>query len=208
VDYGYGLFESAWMIRGFQEFYMDLVLNPSFAHDLLDIVLERQLEVIDTLAGLPCDGIMMTDDYGDQQGVSIGPALWRTFVKPRLARLYDRIHAAGKTVFHHSCGNLFDIIPDMIDIGLDVLQSVQPEAMPVYELKKRYGQNLCLWGGLGTQHLLPFGTPDAIRAEVRKLKKELGKNGGYIFSSCKPIMDEVPLENAIALIEESMLEDD
>jgi uroporphyrinogen decarboxylase len=147
---------------------------------------------------------MVTDDYGDQRGIGIGPERWRTFIKPRLARLYERIHGAGKKTFHHTCGNVFDIIPDLIEIGLDVLQSVQPETMPVYEIKRLYGKDICLWGGLGTQRLLPFGTPQEIRKEARRLKRELGRNGGYIFSSAKPILPEVPVENAVALIEESI----
>jgi uroporphyrinogen decarboxylase len=204
VDYGYGLFESAWMIRGYQEFFMDLILEPSFAHSLLDQILERQLEVIDALVGLPCDAIMFIDDYGDQRTVAVGPETWRTFFKPRLKSIYERIHAGGKKTFHHSCGNVYEIVPDLIEIGLDVLQSVQPEAMPVYELKKNFGNSLCFWGGLGTQQLLPFGTPEQIRSEVRKLKSELGKNGGYVFTSAKPIMRDVPVENAAALIEASI----
>jgi len=121
-----------------------------------------------------------------------------------VARLYDTVHAAGKLAFQHTCGNVLPIVPDLIDIGLDCLQSLQPEAMPVYELKQRYGRDLVLWGGLGTQELLPFGTPEAIRNEARRLKRELGRGGGYIFSSSKPIMSDVPIANAVALIEESV----
>ncbi len=204
VGYGAGLLESAWMIRGYEEFFSDLVLEPTFVHELLDVLTERQLEVIDALSELPCDAIMVTDDFGDQRGVMIGPQRWRDFIKPRLGRIYDRIHKIGKMTLHHSCGSVFDIIPDLIDIGLDVLQSLQPEAMPVYEIKRRYGQHIRLWGGLGTQRLLPFGTPEEVRAEVRMLKQELGKNGGYVFSSSKPIMRDVPVENAVALIEETI----
>jgi uroporphyrinogen decarboxylase len=207
VDFGYGLFESAWMIRGFQGLLMDVILEPAFVHDLLDRLLERHLEILDVLAGLPCDAIMIVDDYGDQRGVPIGPDRWRTFIKPRLAKLYERIHAAGKKTFHHSCGNIFPIIPDLLDIGLDVLQSVQPEAMPVYEIKRLFGKSLRLWGAFGTQSLLPFGTPEQIRAEARRLKQELGREGGYVFTSSKPILREVPVENAAALIEESIAED-
>lgn len=208
VDYGYGLFETCWMIRGYQEFFMDLVDEPRFAAGLLDLVLERHLEVVDALVQLPCDAIMVVDDYGDQRGVAVGPERWRQFIKPRLARLYERIHGAGKSTFHHSCGNVFDIIPDLIDCGLDVLQSVQPEAMPVYEIKRRFGSSLRLWGGLGTQRLLPFGSPREIQAEVRRLKRQLGAGGGYVLTSSKPIMPEVPAQNAAALVEASIAEDE
>ena len=156
AGYGFGLFESAWTVRGYENYFSDLLLEPAFAEGLLDLLLERHLELVDALVQLPCDGIIFSDDYGDQRGVIIGPELWRRFLKPRVAALYARVHAAGKLTFQHTCGNVFDIIPDLIEIGLDVLQSLQPEAMPVYEIKTQYGRNLRLWGGLGTQQLLPF----------------------------------------------------
>jgi uroporphyrinogen decarboxylase len=204
AEYGSGLFESSWMLRGYQDFFTDLILEPRFVNSMLDLLTTRQLEIIDKIAELPCDGILIIDDYGDQKGVNIGPERWRTFFKKRLGKLYERIHYHGKMTLHHSCGNIYDIIPDLIDIGLDVLQSLQPEAMPVYKIKKNYGKHLRLWGGFGTQQALPFGKPDEIRREVRHMKNELGKNGGYIFSSSKPILEEVPIENAIAFIEETI----
>jgi uroporphyrinogen decarboxylase len=207
VDFGYGILESAWMIRGYESFLMDLAAEPAFARRLLDMLVERHLELLDVVLGLPCDAVMLTDDFGDQNGVTIGPERWRAFVKPWLRTLYDRIHAAGKMVFHHSDGNVASIVPDLIECGLDVLQSVQSEAMPVYELKRRYGSDLGFWGGLGTQDLLPFGTADAVRQEVRRLKSELGRGGGYVFSTSKPLTGDVPIGNLVALVEESVAED-
>ena len=201
VGYGFGLFERAWMLRGFEAFFMDLVEHPSFAHDLLDACLEAQLRLVDELLGLPADGIIFSDDYGDQRGVIIGPRLWRAFVKPRLARLYRRAHDAGKITLQHTCGNVFEIIPDLMEAGLDCLQCLQPEAMDVYEIKRRYGTRLRLWGGFGTQRLLPKGTPEEIRAEVFRLARELGRGGGYVFTTAKPIRPDVPTENAVALLE-------
>lgn len=207
VGYGAGFFEHAWMIRGYEGFFMDLAAEPVFVEELLDLLIERHLGLLDVILDLPCDGVIFSDDYGDQRGVIIGPPLWRKFIKPRLARLIDRIHARGKMAFLHSCGSVFDILPDLVEVGLDVLQSLQPEAMPVYEIKKRYGRNLRLWGGLGTQRMLPHGTPGEIRAEVRRLKREMGAGGGYVFSSSKPLMQDVPIENAVAFIEAATEED-
>ncbi len=110
--------------------------------------------------------------------------------------------AHGKLVISHCCGNIFGLIPDLVEVGLDGLESLQPEAMNVYEIKRRFGKNLRLWGGLGTQQLLPFGTPQEVRAEIRRLISEMGKGSGYILAAAKPIMWEVPTENAIAVIEE------
>ena len=206
VSCGPGLLERGWMIRGFEQFLMDLILYPEFVEDLLDLLLERQLELLDAVCSLPVDAILFVDDWGDQQGVTIGPKLWRRYLKPRVKVLYDRAHQLGKRTFHHTCGNVFPLIPDLIEIGLDCLQSLQPEAMPVYKLKEKYGGAMAFWGGLGTQALLPRGTPDQIRAEARKLKHYLGTGGGYVFTSSKPIMEDVPLANAIALIEATIEE--
>ena len=207
VDFGYGVLESAWMIRGYEEFLTDLAAEPVFARRLLALLAERHLELLDVILQLPCDAVMLTDDFGDQHGITIGPERWRAFVKPWLKTLYARIHAAGKMAFHHSDGNVMDVVPDLIECGLDVLQSVQSEAMPVYELKHRFGRNLGLWGGLGTQKLLPFGTADAVRQEVRRMKRELGRGGGYVFSTSKPLTGDIPLENLVALVEESIADD-
>jgi len=201
VGFGFGLFERAWMMRGFEPFFMDLLDNPAFAEDLLDTILQRQLELLEELVKLPADGILFSDDFGDQRGIMIGPERWRRFIKPRQQALYQRVHDAGKWTFHHSCGNTFDILPDLIETGLDCHQCVQPEPMDVYEIKRRYGDRLRLWGGVGTQHLLPFATPAEIRAEVNRVARELGRGGGYILTSAKELRPEVPTENAVAFLE-------
>ena len=198
----FGLFERSWMLRGFENVLIDSIQNPAFYEELLDRILEMQLALVDKLCGMPVDGIFLGDDWGDQRGVILGPDRWRRFIKPRTAKLYERIRNAGKVVLTHSCGNVFDIIPDMIEMGLDVLESLQPEAMDVYAIKRKYGKNLRLWGGLGTQQVLPFGSPREVRDEIRRLIKELGKGGGYILAPAKPLMEDIPAENAAAVIEE------
>lgn len=199
--YGFGIFERAWMLRGFENFFMDMVEHPSFAEELLDAVLEKQLQLMDKLATMPIDGIIISDDFGDQRGVIIGPERWKRFIKPRLAKLYERAHDGGKMTLQHTCGNVMEIIPDLIDAGLDCLQCLQPEAMEVYEIKRKYGDRLRLWGGVGTQQLLPRGKPAQICSEVHHLARELGKGGGYVMTSAKPIRSDVPTENAVAFLE-------
>ncbi|MEW5868371.1 MAG: uroporphyrinogen decarboxylase family protein [Chloroflexota bacterium] len=198
---GFGLFERSWTLRGFENALTDMLLNPDFYAELLDGILAVHLQVVERLARLPIDGIMLSDDWGEQRGVIMGPKLWRKFIQPRAAQYFAAVHAGGKWTFQHCCGNVFDILPEMIASGLDVLESVQPEAMDVYEIKRRYGRELRLWGGLGTQKLLPFGTPAEIRAEVTRLQAELGQGGGYILAPAKPLMAEVPLENTLAALE-------
>jgi uroporphyrinogen decarboxylase len=201
APFGFGLFERSWAIRGFEQVLIDCVLNPVFYENLLDEITEHQLAILERLLKLPVDGIMFSDDWGYQRGVLIGPERWRQFLKPRLRKMYDLVHHAGKVTVSHCCGSVIDIMPDIIEIGLDILQSVQPEAMNPYELKKVYGNRITFWGGLGTQSILQFGTPAQIREEITMLCTEMGRNGGYILAPAKPLQPGIPLENAIATIE-------
>lgn len=203
VGFGFGLWERAWALRGFDNALMDAAGEPDFFEELLDRITEHQLAIIERLVKLPVDGIMFSDDWGYQRGVLLGPVRWRRVLKPRLARMYARVHAAGKYTLSHCCGSITDIMPDIIEAGLDVLESVQPEAerMNPYELKRRFGAQITFWGGLGSQSIIPFGTPDEIRAEVAKLCREMGRGGGYILSPAKPLQPETPTENAAAVIE-------
>ncbi|MHC4985323.1 MAG: uroporphyrinogen decarboxylase family protein [Planctomycetota bacterium] len=203
VYMGWGLFEQSWGVRGFENFLEDVVLNQDFVEELLDRLTDLFLTWVDFWADVPADGIMFGDDWGMQQGVIIGPDLWRKFFKPRWAKIYQRTRETGKTVITHCCGSIADIMDDVVEIGLDVLESVQPEAtgMNPYELKKRYGKDLAFWGCLGSQSTLQFGSPDDIQAEVRKLRKEMSKGGGFILAPAKELQPGTPPENAIAAFE-------
>ncbi len=203
IGFGLGLFERTWALRGFEEALVDAVAHPDFYDELIERLTDHHLEIIKHLLGLPVDGIMFSDDWGYQRGVLLGAERWRCFLKPRLARMYTRVHEAGKYVVTHCCGSIAEIIPDLIEIGLDVYQSVQPEAVNnnPYELKRKYGDKLSFWGGLGSQSTIPFSTPDEIRAEVARLCRKMGRGGGYILSAAKPIQPETPPENAAAVVE-------
>ncbi len=196
---GLGLFERSWALRGFENALTDMLLHPDFYHALLDEILNLQIQYVQRLGSLAIDAILLSDDWGDQRGVLMGPRLWRKFLKPRAEQFFSAVHAANKWAIQHSCGNVFPILGEMVDIGLDVLESVQPEAMDIYEIKRQYGKQLRLWGGLGTQRLLPSGKPDEIIAEVSRLRAEVGRGGGYILSPAKAIMPDVPLKNVLTL---------
>jgi len=203
-DIGAGVFERSWMLRGFLELLTDAAMEGAFLEDLAGAITDHQLAMLDILLELPIDGVKFSDDWGDQRGVIIGPDRWRRIIKPNVARLYAKARSAGKVVMTHCCGSVADIIPDVIEIGLDVLESVQPEArgMDPYELKREYGDRLTFWGGLGSQRIIPFGTPDELRAEIRKLVREMTRGGGYILSPAKALLPETPTENAVAVLEE------
>jgi uroporphyrinogen decarboxylase len=182
---------------------MDSVISPDFYEEMLDNLMNLYLKFVDYTADLPIDAIMFGDDWGDQRGVILGPELWRKFLKPRWAKIYDAVHTKGKLVISHCCGSMIDVMPDVIEMGLDILESVQPEArgMNPYELKKNWGDKITFWGCLGTQSTIPYGTPDDIKREVNRLCKEVGRGGGFILSPAKPLQPETPTENAMAVVE-------
>lgn len=203
AGFGFGLFERVWTLRGFENALMDSAGDPDFYDELVEAVAEHQMEILDHLLALPVDGIMFSDDWGYQHGVLLGNARWRRFMKPRLERMYRKAHDAGKYTLSHCCGSVADIMPDLIEIGLDVLESVQPEArgMNPYELKRAYGADMTFWGGLGSQSTIPFGTPEEIRAEVARLRREMSRGGGYILAPAKALQPETPVANAVAVVE-------
>jgi uroporphyrinogen decarboxylase len=203
IGFGVGLYERAWALRGLENALMDTVAHPDFYEELIERLTDHQMEIVERLLDLPVDGILFADDWGYQQGVLIGAERWRKIFKPRLARQYQCVHEAGKYVLTHCCGSIEEILPDVIEIGLDVYQSVQPEAKnnDPYELKRKYGDRITFWGGLGSQSTIPFGAPDEIRVEVAKLSREMGRGGGYVLAPAKPLQPETPVENAAAVVE-------
>ena len=167
----------------------------------MERVTDHLIEVIDVMIGAQVDGIIIGDDWSDQRGIVMGPHRWRRLIKPNMAKLIDRIHSAEKVAIVHCCGNCSEILPDLIEIGLDVLESVQPEVMDPYDLKHAYGDRITFWGGLGSQTLMPYGTPGEINDEVRRLVREMGRGGGYILSPAKTLLSDTPTANAAALVE-------
>ena len=197
------LFALSWAFRGFGNTLEDMLLAPDFYAELLEKCTDLVLEIIAEFENVDADAIMVGDDWGGQRGVLMGPELWRKFVKPQAARIYEAIRGQGKYNITHCCGSIPDIYPDLIEIGFQVHESVQPEAagMNPYGLKRQFGDKLTFWGCVGSQELIPFGTPDEIRSEIRNLCREMGRGGGYILKLAKPIRPETPLENAIAAFE-------
>jgi uroporphyrinogen decarboxylase len=194
----------SWYLRGFENTLMDCAAEEDFYAELLDRMTGLCLALVAECADVPADAIMMGDDWGNQRGVMIGPERWRKFFKPRYARIFEAVHAQGKIAIMHCCGSAADIMGDIVEIGLDVLESVQPEAagMNPYELKKAWGDKITFWGCLGSQSTIPFATPAQIRHEIRRLRSELGRGGGFVLAPAKPLRPETPTENAVAVVEE------
>ena len=203
VSTGLCLWQS-WYLRGFENTLMDCVAEEDFYAEMLDRFTDLCLASVQGCADIPADAIMMGDDWGNQRGVMIGPERWRRFLKPRYARIFEAIHDQGKIAIMHCCGSVADIMGDIIEIGLDVLESVQPEAagMNPYALKQAWGDKITFWGCLGSQYTIPFAAPVEIRQEIRRLRREMGRGGGYILAPAKPLRSETPTENAAAIVKE------
>ncbi|MFC2075930.1 uroporphyrinogen decarboxylase family protein [candidate division KSB1 bacterium] len=200
-DIGFTLFERAWTLRGMESFLTDMIVNPDFTNELLDKLVEFNVGIVDGAAKFDFDGIMFGDDWGQQRGLIMGPDLWRKYFKPRIAEMYKAAHDRDLAVFIHSCGDIKAVLPDLIEVGVDVLNPFQPEVMDPYETKKTFGDRISFYGGMSTQKTLPYASVDQVKAETKKLLKHVGRSGGFIFSPAHQTPGDVPAENMAAMIE-------
>ena len=201
VSVAFSLFERAWSLRGMADLMVDMLEAPEFVDELLDAITEFNCGVLDETLRCDIDGVKFGDDWGQQNGLIFGGRLWRRFIKPRLTRMFAMVKRAGKAVLIHSCGRVQELFPELIELGLDVFNPFQPEAMDPYEMKRRHGRELTFLGGVSVQNLLPRGTPQAVRDETRRLMDEVGRDGGFIIAPSHDMTGDIPLENMIAFIE-------
>jgi uroporphyrinogen decarboxylase len=200
---GFSLYERAWIIRGIEPVLQDFLMNQPFIEELFDRIIDFNLAITKRLCRFPIDAFHYGDDWGQQHGLIMGADLWRNIFKKRLRILYDAVHGAGLPVSIHSCGDITEIIPDLIEIGVNMITPLQAEALDFNFLKREYGKDLTFWGGISTQKTLPFGTPEDVRKEMRQTMKILGKGGGYILAPSHELQKDVPLENMLAFIDEA-----
>jgi len=199
----------AMYLRGAEAFLSDLLLEPAMAQCLLERIVHYYLDYGERLFRAASEGegegvidiFFMGDDMGTQTGPWISPRLYRAFFKENFRRYNELAHRFGVRTMYHTCGNVTALIPDFIDCGLDVLQSLQPAAMDLAALKREYGRHLCFQGGIDIQSTMPQGTPAEVRAEVRTRAETLGPGGGYIFCTAHNLLPDVPTENLQALFE-------
>jgi uroporphyrinogen decarboxylase len=200
--FAFGLFERSSLMRGMQNILMEMLEHAGFVDELMDGITDIHLRVMDLIVErIPVEAYFGGDDWSDQRGPIMGMNLWRRFSKPGLRKMIDHCHSRGLPYIVNSCGNVLPLIDDLLEMGLDGLESLQPEAMDVYELKRRVAGRMVLIGGLGSQSVLPFGTPEEVAAETRRLLSDLGKGGGYVIGPAKGLMPDVSTENAVALID-------
>jgi uroporphyrinogen decarboxylase len=191
------IFETAWALRGYEKTLMDFALNPDFVERLFDIPFNYHLAAAKKLVEMGLDMIWIGDDVGTQDRMLISPDTWRRFFKPRMARFISTLKSINPEVkvAYHSDGVIYPIIPDLIEIGLDVLNPIQPRSMDPGKLKKEYGHKLCFWGSIDEQYTLPFGTPAEVKKEVITRLRTLGKDGGLIIGPTHHVQLDTPLEN-------------
>lgn len=195
-------FEKAHPLRGIEHFLADIAGEPAFAKKLLGGIIERNLVMLDNFLAAPeIDGVLLGSDWGTQTDLMMSPDTWQEMIRPGEQREYDLVHSYGKDVWVHSCGNIEKVIPSLIEMGLDVLNPVQPEAMDLGRLKSCFGDKLAFWGGLSTQQTLPCGTPQEVKREARRVRDLMSQGGGYIFAPAQSIQGDVPAENIVALVE-------
>jgi len=191
-------------LRGMEQAYLDLAVNPDTAQAIIAHIVAYFLAYnarVFAAADGAIDIFMMGDDFGAQQGPMMSLDTWRRFFRPGFAAFIELAHRHGLKVMHHTCGSVVELIPDFIACGLDILQSLQPQAagMDLGRLRREFGRDLCFQGGMDIQGVLPHGTPQDVRDHVRRQVEAAGHEGGYILGTAHNLQPDTPLQNILAL---------
>lgn len=197
---GFSLHERAWTLRGWENLMVDFHYHPDFVHDLLSAIVDYNIAQVQEALKYDIDAVYFGDDWGMQHGLQMGPVMWRKFIYPALKRMYGVVREAGRYVMIHSCGDVDELFEDLIELGVNCFNPFQPEVMDVTALMHQYRGRLAFHGGLSTQKTLPYGTPNDVARETRRLL-DLGCDGGYIFAPAHDVEGDVPLENMLTFIE-------
>jgi uroporphyrinogen decarboxylase len=203
-----GIFETAWYLRGMEALLMDMIQQPDLAAALFQKVSQcmlARLESVMRVVGPRADLIWTSDDVAHQHGPLISARLWRQLIAPHHERFNRRVHEFGSRVMFHSCGAVRQFIPNLIEIGVDVLDVLQfsADGMDPGEIKQSFGAGLCFHGGVDVQTVLPFGKPESVRETVRGLIDTMGRGGGFILSPTHNIQVDTPAENILAVYDEA-----
>lgn len=195
------LFERLWFMRGMENLFVDPYLDYHHFRKCRDKLVEFNVRIIEHWLAMDVDGIFMSDDWGSQRSLLINPDEWRRLYKPCYEEMFMAIKKKPNVdIWMHSCGNVFSILGDLIDIGLDVYNPVQSQTMDLQRLQQEFGGHVCFNGGIDVQGTLPHGTPAQVVDEVKSLMSILGRpSGGYILGTSHSILPDVPMGNLRAL---------
>ena len=206
---GASVFQHVTFIRGMDYLMMDMLTNPDLAKYLLDKVFNFYYEYYRRMfeeAGDLIDVFALADDLGMQNSLLISPEMIDEYVSPRLKKMADLAHNYNIKLLLHTCGNIEPLIPLFIELGVDILDPVQPECMDPVEIKRKYGKDICLRGGVSVQNIISRGTVEEVIAETKRIIEALKVGGGYIFAPGHPVLqDDIPVENIIAMYETAYL---
>jgi len=203
--YAGSIYEWSWWLRGHSKFMTDLILAPVTAQTVVEKVKKFTKKLALTSQEAGADILAFYDDAGTQSSLQIGPELWRKFIKPAWKDIISEIKKRNPDTitFLHSCGNISSIIPDIIEVGFDVLHPLQPETMDLDSIVSSYAGKIAFWGTVSNQRTMPFGTCEEVRAEVKERMLNIGKCGGFILSPSNILGPEVPIKNIDAFVEEA-----
>ncbi|MCK4401106.1 hypothetical protein KAW08_02230 [bacterium] len=196
-------FEAAWGLTGMEKFMMDWYIKREAVEYILDRITTMNCFMAEKMVRAGVDILRTGDDVGMEDRMIMSPDMWREMLKPRLAKVIKRAKKIKPDIliWYHSDGKINPIIEDLIEIGVDILNPVQPECMDSVELKKRYGDRLSFWGCLGTQTTMPFGKPQDVKKTVKTLFNNIGKGGGFLLAPSHRLQPDVPWDNIVAFIE-------
>ncbi len=199
----FSTFDCSWLIRGYEAFLMDLAAGEESAAVLMDRVSDAVAARLAQMARRGTDIVGFGEDVGMQNGLILAPDTWRREIKPRFRKIVAAAKAAKPDVlfFYHSDGAIEPLIPDLIELGVDVLNPLQPECVDPFAIKRQYGDRLAFWGAVGTQTVIPFGTPDEVRAAVDRCFRLIGAGGGYVCAPSHDLEPEVPWANIEAFVD-------
>jgi uroporphyrinogen decarboxylase len=196
------LFEVSWYIRGMETFLMDMLSDPDFAEYQLDKITEIRKVMAAQYAKAGADVLRLGDDVATQLAMMMSPELWRRMLKPRLKAVIDAAKAEKPDImiFYHGDGNMFDIFGDLIEVGVEIINPIQPECIDPVKAKEKYGDRVSFWGCIGTQTTMPFGTPDEVESVCKNLIEKVGRGGGLLLAPSHMLEPEVKWENVEAFV--------
>jgi uroporphyrinogen decarboxylase len=198
---GHVLWTRGWELRGMLRLMKDLHMDPEMTEAILDKLTAYGCDLVDKFLDVGVDAIGVFEDWANNKSLFTSPEIWRKYFKPRYKKMFDRAKRRGKLVYFHTDGNIHPIVGDLVEIGIDILNPVQPECMDQMEIKQKYGDKITIDTGISNQKTLPFGTPEDVRQETLHALKHLAPGGGFMYGTSHFAMHDVQLENILMVYE-------